>query len=95
MSFEHYYHTCCEHIGRTVEIGCRDGAAYRGVIEHVDKEYVYLRPFDEEVNEHHESPNHGLFLWGFGGSFAGGFLGGLTGVALGRIAFFRPYPYYY
>jgi hypothetical protein len=93
MSREHYYHACCEHVGRTVEITCHDGIGYKGIIEHVDEEYVYLRSVDEGRNEHHEPPHHGLFLWGFGGSFAGGFLGGLTGVALGRIAFFRPYYY--
>ncbi|HET7626768.1 MAG TPA: hypothetical protein VFK44_00085 [Bacillales bacterium] len=81
--------------GKPVEITCHGGEVHRGVVDHCDRTHVYIRPILDDGPG--GPPARGTFLWGgFGGSFAGGFLGGLFGVALGSIAFYRPYgPFFY
>ncbi|GGE39486.1 hypothetical protein GCM10011391_17870 [Pullulanibacillus camelliae] len=88
MSAQYYYTHCQKHINHPVEIRTHDGVLHHGIVHSVDQTHVYLRPFDGAPGP--QGP--GLFAFG---AFAGGFLGGLTGVALGNIAFFRPYPFFY
>lgn len=87
MSFDHIYEQACCHINRAVAIHCHDGVVHHGFVESVDREHVYIRQIDDGAGG-----GPGVFVWG---AFAGGFAGALTGVALGNILFFRPYPYYY
>ncbi|TCP27068.1 hypothetical protein EV207_11846 [Scopulibacillus darangshiensis] len=91
MSAEHFYHQCCEHINNAVEITCHDGTVHRGIIHSVDRENVYLRPFDGFDGGGYDGP--GIFAFGFPGAFAGGFTGGLLGVGLGSIFGFRRFGY--
>jgi hypothetical protein len=90
MSAEHFYHVCTDCVGDAVEIRCHGGEVYHGIVDHVDDEFVYLRPFEDNCCGPESPSGYGTYLWGFGGAFAGGFLGGLFGVALGSIAFVGP-----
>lgn len=89
---EHYYHQCCQHINRAVEITCHDGTVHQGIVHSVDRENVYLRSFDGYGGRDDGFGGPGLFAYGLGGgAFAGAFAGGLLGVGLGSILAFRPY----
>jgi hypothetical protein len=72
-----YYHICRRGIGRPVELRTKDGRVQRGVITRVNKQMVYLRPF--------ETKNYGGFGYGWGwglGGFGIGFgLGAIAGLA--------------
>lgn len=46
MSTAYYYDLCTRCVNRSVSITNVHGKVYRGVIERVDREYVYLRPLD-------------------------------------------------
>ena len=67
VSVEHYYNQCISHVGRVVEISCRDGRVHRGIIHSVDREKVYLRTIDNFNGPANNGP--GLFI--FGAAFAG------------------------
>jgi len=88
MSAQHYYSHCQQYINQPVEIRTHDGECHHGIVHSVNQTHVYLRPFDGTSSL--QGPGLHFF-----GAFAGGFLGGLTGVALGNIAFFRPYPFFF
>lgn len=78
-----YYDLCNQHRGRPVVIRERNGQMHRGVIDRVDRNYVYLRPM-----------RGGRGIGGFGYGYYGGYgygYGGRYGwgrVALGAIAGF-------
>lgn len=84
MSANYYYDVCCRHMGRPVEITTKDGRCHRGMIQHVDRNNVYLQPLGS-------GKNFGGFGYGYGpygpyGGF-GGYGGGFgPGIALGSIA---------
>lgn len=90
MSSQEYYEKCCAFVHQPVEIKCSDGNVHHGIIDSVDQEKVYLRPFDT-LEPESESRNPGVFF--FGPALLGGFAGGLLGVGLGSIIAVRPYPY--
>ncbi|WP_085523771.1 hypothetical protein [Tuberibacillus sp. Marseille-P3662] len=96
MPFEHIYHQACQHINKPVEIECHDGMIHRGIVHSVERETVFIRRMGD-VGGGAGFDGPGMFAWGYGGggSFFGGFAGALTGVALGNIFAFRPYPYPY
>ncbi|MFC7392834.1 hypothetical protein [Scopulibacillus cellulosilyticus] len=100
MSVDHFYNQCNQHINKPCEIVCHDGTIHRGIVHSVDRENVYLRPFDGfDGYQGQDGPPYGVFAWGFPGAFAGGFAGGFTGgllgVGLGSIYAFRPFPYFW
>lgn len=79
MSAEHFHGLCNRYRGRAVEIRTRDGRVHRGIIQHVDRRMVYLRPLG---NAH--GYNYG---WGWGGF---GF-----GIALGAIGTLALLPWFF
>lgn len=89
MSVQHYYHLCNRYKGRPVEIHTRDGKQYRGVIQHVDDQYVYLKQPGRS-----SFGGFGYGYWGPGYGFGGG--SGLgVGIALGAIATLALLPWFY
>lgn len=98
MSVEHYYNLCNQHMGRPVEIHTHEGEIHHGVIEKVDNTHVHLRTLAQNGPGLAGPGGPGMYAYGFGPAFAGGMAGGmlgsLTGIALNRIAYFRPHPYY-
>ncbi|MCT2535419.1 hypothetical protein NC661_18040 [Aquibacillus koreensis] len=75
MSIGHYHGLCNKYRGRAVEIRCHGGKVHKGIIEHVDRHQVFLRPIDRPKQ-----------LGGYGYGW-GGYGSGLGwGVALGSIA---------
>ncbi|GGL62555.1 hypothetical protein [Sporolactobacillus putidus] len=90
MSSNEYYEKCRALVDQPVEIKCNDGNVYNGIVDSVDQEKVYLKPFDT-FNPESDNRNPGVFFFGL--PFLGGFAGGLLGVGLGSIIGVRPYPY--
>lgn|SRR5690625_4186708 len=78
MSVDHYYNLCCRYRGRAVEIRTHDGRVHRGIIENVNRNRVYIRPFNRRRNLGGFGYGFGGF-WGYGGSGVG------YGIALGTI----------
>lgn len=77
--------------GRAVEIRTFDGHVYRGLIDRVDGDYVYLRPFKNR-------PHIGGFSYGFGGFWPyhhGRFEAFAVGIALGAIATLVLLPFFF
>lgn len=45
-----YYHTCRSHVGKVVDLTCRDGRHYVGRIRHVTHEHVYMESVGRRIN---------------------------------------------
>ncbi|MFD2208605.1 hypothetical protein ACFSMW_02690 [Virgibacillus halophilus] len=73
MSAEHYYGLCNRYRGKAVEIRTRDGRVHRGIIQHVDRRMVYLRPLGNT-----RGYNYGWGWGGFGWGVALGAIGTLA-----------------
>lgn len=80
---EHYYGLCCQHMGKDVEITTHDGNVYKGSIQRVDAEKVYILP--------HQDDGTGRFFPILGAALLGIGLGGIAGFALAP----RPFAYGY
>ncbi|MCK6256016.1 hypothetical protein LCY76_05275 [Fictibacillus sp. KIGAM418] len=80
---EHYYGLCCQHIGQDVEITTHDGSVYRGSIQSVNTENVYLLPYHDDGS--------GRFFPVLGAALVGLGLGSIAGFALAP----RPFAYGY
>jgi len=88
MSVHHYYELCNRYRGRAVEIVTRDGKMYRGIIQHVDQQKVYLRQFG--------GMRLGGYGYGYWGPGYGGYGPGLGfGIALGAIGTLALLPLFY
>jgi len=88
MSVQHYYSLCQRYKGRAVEIVTKDGKMYRGVIQHVDYEKVYLR-----TAGHSHLGGFGYGYWGPGWGYGGSGLG--LGIALGAIGGLALAPWFF
>ena len=78
MSIGHYHALCQKHLGKAVEIRTHDGRTHRGIIQHVDRNRVFLQPLGRKRNL-------GGFGYGFGYGYGWGW--GLGwGLAIGSIA---------
>lgn len=82
MSAQHFYHLCNRSKGRPVEIVTKHGKVYRGVIQHVDREKVYLRPFGRPG-----LGGYGYGFWGPGYGYRPGFGIGVALGVIGTLAF--------
>lgn len=82
MSVGYYRGLCQQYQGRAVNIRTNNGTSYRGIIEHVDRSHVLVRPFGRREGL-------GGFGYGFGGFGGYGAYGGYNRgyrIALGAIA---------
>jgi len=80
-----YYNLCNQHRGKPVVIREKNGQVHRGVIERVDRNYVYLRP----MNARRGIGGFGIGYYGPGYGYGYGYGGyGWGRVALGAIAGF-------
>jgi len=86
MSANYFYDVCCRHMGRPVEINTKDGRCHRGMIQHVDRNNVYLRPLES-------GQNFGGFGYGYGWGYGGSGFG--PGIALGSIATLALLPFFF
>ena len=87
MSVGHYYDLCSKNIGKPVEIREHCGKVHRGIIERVDREFVYLRPLEGSPAGGPGGP--GMFLWGPVAA------GALWGIGLGAIASLAFLPWFW
>ncbi|TDQ41482.1 LSM domain-containing protein [Aureibacillus halotolerans] len=85
MSFNHYQ-TCCQHQGRPVHIRCKNGREYRGIIQNVDRQQVFIQPIGG-------AGGFGYGFFGYGGYGYGAGLG--IGIALGSIATIALLPFFW
>ncbi|MFD2444813.1 hypothetical protein ACFSO7_12640 [Bacillus sp. CGMCC 1.16607] len=76
-----YYDICCNGIGRAVEIRTTDGRFYRGVIERVSSNKVYL----QTLGSSDRNGGYGYDGYGYSRGFHSG-SGFVAGIALGLIA---------
>lgn len=70
------YNLCCRYHGKMVRVRCRDGRVHVGEITRVNRNMVWVRPYDGVGG-------YGLGYYGFYGPGPGYGLG--VGVALGTI----------
>ncbi|MDC3424496.1 hypothetical protein NC797_08230 [Aquibacillus sp. 3ASR75-11] len=87
---QNYYHTCCKSVGRPVAIRTHDGIIHRGIVHHVSRSHVILRPL----------PARGLGGYGFGyrrGYGRGGYggYGHHWGISFAAIAALALLPFFF
>lgn len=78
---------CRGHMGKSVVITERCGRVHRGVVDRVDRNYVYLRPMNRGRGI--GGFGFGYYSYGYGGGYGGGYgYGNGARIALGAIAGF-------
>lgn len=80
-----YYNMCCQHVGKSVVIREKSGRVHRGIVDRVDRNYVYLRP----MTRGRGIGGFGYGYYGYGGGYGGGYgygYGGGYGYGWGRVA---------
>lgn len=84
LSIDYYRDLCARNCGNAVEITTFDGDIYRGVIDRIEGDYVYLNPLND--NDGFENGVSGFILSGIGFGI---------GIALGAIATFALLPRFF
>lgn len=79
-----YYDMCCGGIGKAVEIRTTDGRFFRGVIDRVESDKVYLQTLGRSRNKGQSGTGEG-FGYGYSGGYHSG-SGFFAGIAIGLIA---------